>query len=149
MNEESNISHPQQDNRDLEQMFPKINQDQIGEIKRNLEKKNLNQDEKIKKLFDEFKIKWFRSYSFNPSGDRKNHKCPYFRCSKQFSKPQSLRNHMKKSHPKLSDIDLTIDDYGVFTWSEKALDYCILLGNIFPQFNKSIIKEMKQRKEVA
>lgn len=39
---------------------------------------------------------------------------------------------MKKSHPKLSDIDLTIDDYGVFTWSEKALDYCIMLGNIFP-----------------
>jgi hypothetical protein len=55
---------------------------------------------------------------------------------------------MKKSHPKLSEIDLNIDDQGIFTWNEKALDYCILLGYIFPQFVKNVIKEMKQRKEL-
>ena len=31
-----------------------------------------------------------------------------------------------------SEIDFTVDDYGVFSWNEKAIDYCILLGQIYP-----------------
>ncbi|CAD8086145.1 unnamed protein product [Paramecium sonneborni] len=131
--------------KDLQNLFPLVSEDFVQRQKEALEKKNSTSEEKIKRLFEEVRIKQFKSQPYN--ADKNFFRCPYHRCQKGYKKPNQLKNHMKQNHQKLSEIGFTIDDNGEFKYNEKILDYCLLLWKVYPNFVKSIINEMRQRKE--
>ncbi|CAD8172453.1 unnamed protein product [Paramecium octaurelia] len=131
--------------KDLQNLFPSVSEEFIQRQRESLEKKNCTTEEKIKRLFEEVRIKQFKQQSY--SAEKNFFKCPYHKCQKGYKRPNQLKNHMKQNHQKLSEIGFTIDDNGEYKYNEKILDYCLLLWKVYPNFVKSVINEMRQRKE--
>ncbi|CAD8180176.1 unnamed protein product [Paramecium octaurelia] len=136
---------PDVSGKDLQNLFPLVSEDFVQRQREALDKKNSTPEEKIKRLFEEVRIKQFKSQPY--SADKNFFKCPYHRCQKGYKRPNQLKNHMKQNHQKLSEIGFTIDDNGEFKYNDKILDYCLLLWKVYPNFVKSVINEMRQRKE--
>ncbi|CAD8077556.1 unnamed protein product [Paramecium primaurelia] len=131
-----------------EKIFKTYFLQQVKSLYRDKEKhqtKNCTSEEKIKRLFEEVRIKQFKQQPY--SVDKNFFKCPYHRCQKGYKRPNQLKNHLKQNHQKLSEIGFTIDDNGEFKYNERILDYCLLLWKVYPNFVKSVINEMRQRKE--
>ncbi|CAD8078860.1 unnamed protein product [Paramecium sonneborni] len=131
--------------KDLQNLFPHVTEEFVQRQREALEKKNQTTDEKIKRLFEEVKIRQYKSQPYNI--EKNVFKCPYHKCQKMYKKPNQLKNHLKTNHQKLSEIGFTIDDNGEYKFNEKTLDYCLLLWKVYPNFVKSVINEMRQRKE--
>ncbi|CAD8073879.1 unnamed protein product [Paramecium sonneborni] len=131
--------------KDLQNLFPHVTEEFVQRQREALEKKNQTTDEKIKRLFEEVKIRQYKSQPYNT--DKNSFKCPYHKCQKIYKKPNQLKNHLKTNHQKLSEIGFTIDDNGEYKYNERILDYCLLLWKVYPNFVKSVINEMRQRKE--
>ncbi|CAK80938.1 unnamed protein product (macronuclear) [Paramecium tetraurelia] len=144
---------PDVSGKDLQNLFPLVSEDFVQRQREAIDKSNkfdLNlenstPEEKIKRLFEEVRIKQFKSQPY--SADKNFFKCPYHRCQKGYKRPNQLKNHMKQNHQKLSEIGFTIDDNGEFKYNDRILDYCLLLWKVYPNFVKSVINEMRQRKE--
>ncbi|CAK77516.1 unnamed protein product (macronuclear) [Paramecium tetraurelia] len=137
--------HEQKSEKDLQNLFPHVTEEFVQRQREALEKKNQTTDEKIKRLFEEVRIRHFKSQPYN--AEKNIFKCPYHKCQKVYKKPNQLKNHLKTNHQKLSEIGLTIDDNGEYKYNERILDYCLLLWKVYPNFVKSVINEMRQRKD--
>ncbi|CAK56801.1 unnamed protein product (macronuclear) [Paramecium tetraurelia] len=131
--------------KDLQNLFPLVSEEFVQRQRESLEKKNCTAEEKIKRLFEEVRIKQYKQQSY--SAEKNFFKCPYHKCQKGYKRPNQLKNHIKQNHQKLSEIGFTIDDNGEYKYNERILDYCLLLWKVYPNFVKSVINEMRQRKE--
>ncbi|CAD8071394.1 unnamed protein product [Paramecium primaurelia] len=131
--------------KDLQNLFPHVTEEFVQRQREALEKKNQTTEEKIKRLFEEVRIRHFKSQPYN--AEKNVFKCPYHKCQKFYKKPNQLKNHLKTNHQKLSEIGFTIDDNGEYKYNERILDYCQLLWKVYPNFVKSVINEMRQRKD--
>jgi len=52
---------------------------------------------------------------------------------------------MKKQHPELSKADIELTEEGSFRFSQKALDFALIMGKLYPLEVKNIVKSMKQK----
>ncbi|CAD8175005.1 unnamed protein product [Paramecium pentaurelia] len=144
--EQEEIEQPAQiSDKDLQNLFPLVSEEFVQRQREALDKKNSTTEEKIKRLFEEVRIKQFKSQPY--SADKNFFRCPYHKCQKGYKKPNQLKNHMKQNHQRLSEIGFTIDDNGEFKYNERILDYCLLLWKVYPNFVKSVINETRQRKD--
>lgn len=102
---------------------------------------SIKEEDKAGILTDIFKIK--KEYD-NPLVEKRL-KCPILSCMKSFQQGSQLKNHFKKSHPEQSKNGIEVNDYGVFEYSSKAVDFALIMAKIFPIQVKKLIKKMKTK----
>ena len=101
----------------------------------------MKEDEKMRVLFDIFKIK--KHYENPKSGQR--FQCPDQTCVKSYREVGQLKNHLKAKHPELEKNGICMSEDGKFDFSQEALDKALFLGKLFPEEMKKVIKMTKTK----
>lgn len=58
--------------------------------------------------------------------------CPIYTCKVNLETPRELRWHIYKEHPFLMNYGIRVSQSGKISYTEKALDYALYLGMIYP-----------------
>ena len=104
--------------------------------------REMKEEDKLTILTDIFKIK--KEYEEPVPLERRRLKCPILSCQKIYKEVGQLKTHMRK-HPELQRNGIELTEYGVFEYNQRALDFTIALGKMFPESMKKIIKKMKTK----